>query len=66
MARPGRPMDRVREPITVEGHRATVTASVGIALSRPGDGTDDILREADAAMYTAKTSGKCRHVVGGV
>jgi PleD family two-component response regulator len=42
-----------------------VTASVGIALNRAGDTADDILREADLAMYTAKTTGKCRHVLAG-
>ncbi len=56
----------VREPILVDGYRATVTASVGIALNRPGDGADDVLREADVAMYVAKTTGKCRHVLAGV
>ena len=56
----------VRAPIAVDGHRATVTASVGIALNRPGDRADDILREADVAMYTAKTTGKGRHVLAGV
>jgi diguanylate cyclase (GGDEF)-like protein len=56
----------VREPVPVDGYRATVTASVGIALNRPGDTADDILREADVAMYTAKTTGKCRHVLAGV
>ena len=56
----------VREPVIVEGHAATVTASVGIALNRPGDSAGDILREADVAMYTAKTTGKCRHVLAGV
>jgi len=56
----------VREPIEVGAVvRAVVTASVGIALNRPGDTADDILREADLAMYTAKTTGKCRHVLAG-
>jgi diguanylate cyclase (GGDEF)-like protein len=55
----------VREPIEVGIIRASVTASVGIALNRPGDTADDILREADLAMYTAKTNGKSRHVLAG-
>jgi diguanylate cyclase (GGDEF)-like protein len=55
----------VRQPIAVGRQEATVTASVGIALNRPGDTADDILREADLAMYTAKTTGKCRHVLAG-
>jgi diguanylate cyclase (GGDEF)-like protein len=56
----------VREPIEVGGGvRATVTASVGIALNRPGDTADDVLHEADLAMYMAKTTGKGRHVLAG-
>lgn len=43
-----------------------MTASVGIALNRPGDSAGDVLREADEAMYTAKTTGKRRHIVGGI
>ena len=54
----------IREPIeTGTPVLATVTASVGIALNRPGDDADTMVREADMAMYTAKTTGKCRHVL---
>jgi diguanylate cyclase (GGDEF)-like protein len=55
----------VGRPIEVGPHQTRVTASVGIALNHPGDSADDILREADLAMYTAKTTGKCRHVLAG-
>jgi diguanylate cyclase (GGDEF)-like protein len=55
----------VQQPIDVGRREARVTASVGIALNRAGDTADDILREADLAMYTAKTTGKCRHVLAG-
>jgi diguanylate cyclase (GGDEF)-like protein len=55
----------VGRPIEVGTHRTRVTASIGIALNHPGDSADDILREADLAMYTAKTTGKCRHVLAG-
>jgi diguanylate cyclase (GGDEF)-like protein len=55
----------VGRPIEVGPHQTRVTASVGIALNRPGDSADDILREADVAMYTAKTTGKGRHVLAG-
>ena len=55
----------VRRPIDVGTRSTTVTASVGIALNRAGDTADDIVREADLAMYAAKTTGKCRHVLAG-
>jgi diguanylate cyclase (GGDEF)-like protein/PAS domain S-box-containing protein len=36
-------------------------ASVGIALSCPGDSPEDLLQRADAAMYRAKADGKGRY-----
>ncbi|MHC4416147.1 MAG: putative bifunctional diguanylate cyclase/phosphodiesterase [Planctomycetota bacterium] len=51
-------------PHTVGGHEVITTTSIGIVTS---DGNyerpDDILRDADTAMYQAKKSGKARHVV---
>jgi diguanylate cyclase (GGDEF)-like protein len=55
----------VQAPVGLGAREATVTASVGVALNRAGDSADDILREADLAMYTAKTTGKGRHVLAG-
>ena len=55
----------VQQPIDIGGRETRVSASVGIALNRAGNTADDILREADMAMYTAKTTGKSRHVVAG-
>ncbi|HWS34385.1 MAG TPA: GGDEF domain-containing protein [Actinoplanes sp.] len=50
-----------QEPIMIGDIPARVSASVGIAINNPGYGTDDIIREADTAMYTAKTTGKSRY-----
>jgi diguanylate cyclase (GGDEF)-like protein len=55
----------VQHPIDVGRTDTAVTASVGVALNRTGETADDILREADLAMYTAKTTGKGRHVLAG-
>jgi diguanylate cyclase (GGDEF)-like protein/PAS domain S-box-containing protein len=42
-------------PIDVDGHRVAVTASVGIATSDGGyTNAEDVLRDADIAMYHAK------------
>jgi diguanylate cyclase (GGDEF)-like protein len=46
------------------GDRAiTVTASVGIALGGAGRNAEDLIREADTAMYRAKELGRARYEV---
>ena len=45
-------------PFDVEGHTIFPSASIGIAVSSPMHGTgDDLIRDADIAMYRAKSSG---------
>jgi diguanylate cyclase (GGDEF)-like protein/PAS domain S-box-containing protein len=51
----------LRKPFTLGGHEVAVTASIGIALARAGDDAADVLRDADAAMYRAKSRGRDRH-----
>lgn len=58
-------VEELGRPYDLEAGTARVSASVGIALNRPGDRADDVLREADLAMYTAKKAGKARFVVAG-
>lgn len=47
---------RFKEPVALGGTMHEVGASIGIAIAAPGDGrtADDLLRDADAAMYRAK------------
>ncbi|MET4071846.1 diguanylate cyclase (GGDEF)-like protein [Bradyrhizobium sp. S3.2.6] len=53
----------IRTPFDCMGHHLTTDASIGIALA-PGHGTalDQILKNADMAMYAAKAAGRrtCR------
>ncbi|TQK10271.1 bifunctional diguanylate cyclase/phosphodiesterase [Herbaspirillum sp. SJZ107] len=57
-------MARLAEPFEMAGHRVFVTASVGIALSATGYAdVEDILRDADIAMYHAKKAGRARWVI---
>jgi len=52
----------LRTPFTVEGETVSVTASVGIALGGPDYGSpDELLRDADIAMYRAKRQGRSRY-----
>ncbi|MBR0964524.1 EAL domain-containing protein [Bradyrhizobium diazoefficiens] len=54
-----RVFDAIRTPFDCMGHHLTADASIGIALA-PGHGTalDQILKNADMAMYAAKASGR--------
>lgn len=57
-------MGVLAEPFEVDEHRVFVTASVGIALSASGYAdVEDILRDADIAMYHAKKTGRARWVM---
>ncbi len=47
-------------PITVGSLDITVPASIGIALAGTDSNTQDLVRDADIAMYTAKSNGKGR------
>jgi diguanylate cyclase (GGDEF)-like protein/PAS domain S-box-containing protein len=53
----------LNEPITVDGRNLHIDASVGIVIADPDDVRDgaDLLRDADLAMYEAKTRGRGRH-----
>ena len=46
------------EPFELAGKSLVVTASAGVTLNRPGDGPDELIRNADMAMYLAKRDGK--------
>jgi diguanylate cyclase (GGDEF)-like protein len=52
----------LREEIRVAGHEVVVGASIGVAISTPGDDATGLLRNADMAMYRAKTLGKNQYV----
>jgi diguanylate cyclase (GGDEF)-like protein len=49
----------VGQPNSIDGHDVTVGASVGIAVAHPGDmNTENFLKSADLAMYSAKSDGR--------
>jgi len=57
--------DRYRTAIanatfSFEGEQLQVTASVGVAELRPGDGPESLVRHADMALYAAKSNGRNR------
>ncbi len=56
--------EAVARPFPVAGREMFTSVSVGVAHARPAYVTSaDVLRDADIAMYRAKTAGKGRHAV---
>ncbi|MHB8437698.1 MAG: putative bifunctional diguanylate cyclase/phosphodiesterase [Acidimicrobiales bacterium] len=54
-----RVLDRMNEPITLpDGHEVVATLSIGIALTSADKSRDDVLHDADVAMYQAKAKGR--------
>jgi EAL domain-containing protein (putative c-di-GMP-specific phosphodiesterase class I) len=51
------------DPLECGGIALEVGVSVGIASAAPSDGADELLRNADLAMYRAKSAGKGRYEV---
>jgi len=47
----------LEEPVPIGAHAVRISASVGVAFAAPGDTAQDVLRNADRAMYRAKASG---------
>ncbi len=56
--------DRLRaaiaEPFGTSAGRHSTTTSVGVAMSAPGEEPEAVLRDADAALYEAKSAGRAR------
>ncbi|MEV4278526.1 putative bifunctional diguanylate cyclase/phosphodiesterase [Actinoplanes xinjiangensis] len=46
------------DPLQAGGHTLLLNASAGIAIAQPGESADEVLRNADIAMYAAKESDK--------
>ena len=57
-------LEALRQPFQIAGTEITTSASIGITFSGMGYATPaDMLRDADTAMYKAKTSGKARYAL---
>jgi diguanylate cyclase (GGDEF)-like protein len=58
----GRVLDTLHQPFGLNGRTIPIKASVGVAVGRPGvDEAEELLRNADVAMYAAKVGGKDRY-----
>ncbi|XPV76693.1 MAG: EAL domain-containing protein [Desulfovibrio sp.] len=57
-------LDQLGLPMNIEGHEVYTTASIGIVLTtRKYSSANELLRDADTAMYRAKEMGKARFKV---
>ncbi len=50
-------------PVIIEGREVVVSASIGIVAGDIGQGSDELLRQADTAMYAAKAAGKNQYML---
>jgi len=56
--------ERLEQPYLLQGRTVFVSASIGVNLGQGAEaGTRDLLRDADTAMYHAKTRGRARHEI---
>jgi len=58
-----RVVESLQESLDLPGADMRVAASVGVAFSTPDDGVEELMRNADVAMYSAKAQGKGRYTV---
>ncbi|MEX2236210.1 MAG: EAL domain-containing protein [Dehalococcoidia bacterium] len=59
-----RVIDELAAPFNLGGHEMFTGASIGIAFARAGSArADDLLRDADIALYRAKGDGRSRYVI---
>ncbi len=58
-------LDRVRQPASIGGRDVTISTSIGIAVVGPGSTAThvEILKEADTALYEAKSAGRGRYAL---
>jgi diguanylate cyclase (GGDEF)-like protein len=52
-------LEAISQPFEIDGHMVAIGTSIGISRARPNDTDGDtLLRQADLALYKAKTDGK--------
>ena len=57
-------LDALSQPYALDGHMITATASIGIVLAdRELRSPEDLMRDADTALYRSKAAGRARFTV---
>ena len=52
-------IETLRSPLLIDGDEISIGVSIGISISRGQKSAQQILADADAAMYKAKLEGNC-------
>lgn len=55
-------LTQLTRPFVIDAREVFAGASIGVALAEPGATVDDVVRDADVAMYVAKSEGRGRVV----
>jgi diguanylate cyclase (GGDEF)-like protein/PAS domain S-box-containing protein len=58
-----RVLQSLKAPFELDGRELFVDASIGVAIATADSAPQDVMRDADVAMYRAKADGKGRHAV---
>ena len=58
-----RVLHSLQAPFLIDGRELFIGASIGIALATAKSAPEQVMRDADVAMYRAKADGKGRHAV---
>ncbi len=53
-------LESVSQPLTISGMTLRISVSIGVAFATGSSTPEDLLRDADLALYEAKTEGKAR------
>jgi diguanylate cyclase (GGDEF)-like protein/PAS domain S-box-containing protein len=53
----------LRPPFLIQGHQLFASCSIGVAMGSADTTSEDLLRDADTAMYHAKARGPHRHEI---
>jgi diguanylate cyclase (GGDEF)-like protein/PAS domain S-box-containing protein len=56
-------VETLQESLDLPGPDMRVGASIGVAFATPEDGVEDLMRNADVAMYSSKAQGKGRYTI---
>jgi diguanylate cyclase (GGDEF)-like protein/PAS domain S-box-containing protein len=58
-----RVLEMLEQPFVVAEQEIYLSGSIGIAMVPPGATPEEVIRDADAAMYRAKSEGRNRHAL---